>query len=693
MKSENTLSETRHKDRQAVVSRFALAGATLGLLAGLYEAGLLYFVPRFPALLRPDISYAIWFVAPLTALLLFSAVGAALGIAANLGKSPGQWRPTILSAAGLGLAAGYVALVGGVLQSRIGEGVVPRYLLVPGISCLAVSISALFILRAFQKRAGSLLEVNHSRRSGLIAKAVVAAGAVCIGGLAFCAFLASVPRVSAAPDSFSPSHGPNIVLIVLDTVRADHLSSYGYHRLTTPNIDRLASQGITFENAFAPSSWTLPSLASIFTGLLPHQHGANWSVPLDSEPRTLAEIMAFHGYETAAFNANPAYGLRGWGIAQGFEVYGDESSSLRHNLAATLAGRTLLQPLYESTVHYNSFDRRDAREVNRDVLRWVQTRSSRPFFLFLNYFDAHYPYAAAPPFDQHFGKVSDVVLHRAASFEYRGHVPKPPAQERASLVTAYDNSLAFLDDQVGRLLQVLSQSPDWSNTFVIITSDHGEAFGEHGSYGHGVDLFHEVTRVPLIFFGPGIPAGRRIAALSRTRSLFATVLDLALERYTPVGRASLRRYWTPLFKPEGVDDLVLSELMTVVSVTTPEWHYLDYATGRTELFRWQTDPEEKVDLAEDPQYQATQRELHGLLVERLKNSLGPWHGSDYLLAVTRPGEDLIGRGPPTGKRDLFSRNGDRRVGASQAAFPPDKSPRPRRPLPSDQELINSLPYQ
>jgi hypothetical protein len=143
----------------------------------------------------------------------------------------------------------------------------------------------------------------------------------------------------------------------------------------------------------------------------------------------------------------------------------------------------------------------------------------------------------------------------------------------------------------------------------------------------------------------------------------------------------------------GSDDLVLSELITLVSVTTPEWHYLHYASGRTELFRWQTDREEKVDLAEDPRYQATQKELHGLLMERIKNSVGPWHGSEYLLAVTRPGEGLVGDGPPTGKPGLFSRNGERRVGASQAAFRPDKSSSPRRPLPSDQELINSLPYQ
>ncbi len=400
----------------------------------------------------------------------------------------------------------------------------------------------------------------------------------------------SGPRQAARPGT------PNIVFIVLDTVRADHLSSYGYSRPTTPNLDRLARAGVLFENAIAPTSWTLASHASMFTGLLPHQHGADWSRPLPRDPRTLADVLRSRGYETAGFVANFNYCQRGWGIGRGFETYVDDSESLRRNLAGTLLGTALIQPVYQNFCRFDYLERQDAREMNRQVFGWLRRRSTRPFFLFLNYFDCHSPYLTEPPYDHRFGKLSDKLVHKL----FEALQSKDPARgftatEQASLVAGYDDCLAFLDEHVGRLLDLLQRSPEGRNTIVIITSDHGEAFGEQGWYSHGYNLYREVLHVPLIITGPGIPKDVRIRRLVRTRDLFSTVLDLAAGGKTPFSPYSLARFWNPQLTPQPFDDFAVSELVPIfneggkqamISLTTPEWQYIYNSSGRQELYHW-----------------------------------------------------------------------------------------------------------
>jgi arylsulfatase A-like enzyme len=265
----------------------------------------------------------------------------------------------------------------------------------------------------------------------------------------------------------------------------------------------------------------------------------------------------------------------------------------------------LVQPLYGSLVSSNSFDRRDASEVNRDIVRWFGTRSKRLFFLFVNYFDAHYPYDAPRPYDHRFGKVPQAAIRRAADSGFRGHVPEPLLEDRSALVTAYDNCLAYLDDQVGQLVRFLARSPEWANTVVIITSDHGEAFGEHRVYGHGMNLYREVLHVPLIFLGPGIPAGRRVAHVAPLREIFQTVIDLVSGPNPIFDRTSLRRFWRPSLKIRPSDDVAISELVSSISVTTPEWHYIYSGNGRSELYHWTTDPQERIDLSEHLEGQRT----------------------------------------------------------------------------------------
>jgi arylsulfatase A-like enzyme len=511
------------------------------------------------------------------------------------------------------------------------------------------------------------------------------------------------PAASAAQASTSRANAsPNIVLISLDTVRADHLSAYGYFRPTTPQIDRLAAQGVLFESAMAAAPWTLASHASMFTGLLPHQHGANWFLPLDLRFRTLAEILNSSGYETAGFTSNLYYGQDGWGMGQGFETFEDDSASRRHNLAATFAGRALVQPFYQHVVHYDLFDRRDARELNADVFRWFERRSSRPFFLFINYFDAHDPYLTGTAHDRRFGRISKTMVKQVNGID-GVRVPEPPsAEDQASLVAGYDNCVAFLDEQVGRLVERLRQSPAWANTVVIITSDHGEAFGEHERYGHGWNVYKEATHVPLIFVGPGIPSGLRIAHLARTREIFPTVLDLAVGEKLPLARVSLRRFWTPGFQPEAFDDFVISENIenspelepaTSVGLMTSEWHYVHDRSGRVELYHWPTDPAERVNLADSTQHRETLAQMRGRLAEYLRHSVRPWQGAAYLFALEEPGYSFLHEVafgpllPPSAPEAQV------RVGAAQSLFAPDVPAATRRPALSDEDLMKSLPYR
>jgi len=155
----------------------------------------------------------------------------------------------------------------------------------------------------------------------------------------------------------------------MDTVRADHLSTYGYGRDTTPNLARLAKEGVLFENAISATSWTLPSLSAIYTGLLPHQSGSNAFRPLNPGWKTIESLLGHHGYATAGFNANYYYGESGWGLGSGFGKYDDDRTTLLYNLSRTLVGRAAVQPLYQNLERYDAFYRRNAADLNADVFR------------------------------------------------------------------------------------------------------------------------------------------------------------------------------------------------------------------------------------------------------------------------------------------------------------------------------------
>ena len=324
---------------------------------------------------------------------------------------------------------------------------------------------------------------------------------------------------------------PNVLVLVLDTQRADHLSSYGYERPTTPRMDRLAAQGALFENAFASSSWTLPTHASLFTGRYPQEHRAGvmrrpW---LDGRFPTLAEVLRASGYATGGFVANGFWCGRQTRLHRGFIRYEDFYHSLGDAVARTSLGRRLA---YDYGPRFGFIDvpgRKRAELVNAQFLRWVNQVGDRPFFAFLNYFDVHGPLLPPAPYAGRFsGRTSTPKSDEIQIGALTGDMPRYTPEAIRTLIDAYDESLLYLDAQIGALMDSLDAKGALENTLVVITSDHGESFGEHGMMFHGHSMYRDQLAVPLIVRLPGpIAAGLRVTAPVGTEQIPATILKLA----------------------------------------------------------------------------------------------------------------------------------------------------------------------
>ncbi len=202
-----------------------------------------------------------------------------------------------------------------------------------------------------------------------------------------------LPRLGYRDHSSSSAEAANVLLIVLDTVRAQSLSLNGYERETSPQLERLARRGLSFENAISTSPWTLPGHASMFTGRYPHEVSADWSVPLDATFPTLAEVLASNGYATAGFVANVGYCSYEHGLNRGFAYYSDYQFSLGQFILSSSLGRTVASSdrLRRISGYHELLNRRTAENINNDFLHWLSTRGRQPFFAFLNYYDAHEP--------------------------------------------------------------------------------------------------------------------------------------------------------------------------------------------------------------------------------------------------------------------------------------------------------------
>ncbi|HUY13479.1 MAG TPA: sulfatase [Terriglobia bacterium] len=685
------------RGRFSVAMLFASAGGLVGFALGIIEGVLLFTTPRASGLLKPDTRYVVLFLAPLADAIPFATLGFLLGLPAVFLVRPRPALSRMLGSIGIGAAGAYLAWT--LDWFRIGLGLIfPSRLEVrtPVVAFALFTAGAWAVLWFIREKLG-VLRCSSRRHVALrIFQVTSAFATLCVAGIVLYAM--NRPYPSSPPSTPVALRGrPNIVLIVMDTVRADHLSCYGYRRPTTPFIDSLAARGVMFQDAVAPTSWTLPALASIFTGLLPHQHGAGWAAAMSQQPWTLAKILRAMGYETSGFSANPFYGLGAWGLDHGFDEYMDDSYSVRHNLAVTFTGQTLYRFLYRSLLRYNQFNHRDAEDVNSDVLRWYQHRSNRPYFLFINYMDAHRPYLPPASYDHRFGRISKSLLARISASFPAGHPATLfSATENQQLIDAYDNSLAYLDTQMGRLVQTLLESPGGANTFVIITADHGEGFGDHGTYDHGYNLYSEVLHVPLIVQGPGVPAGRRIPDLVGTRRLFATVLDLAAGGKLPLSEASLQGYWQGTGAPQRQDVISELEVRThsanrpaEISLRNQDWHLILDSRGSASLFNWQQDPEERLNQADVAGLLDLRASLNARLRAAVGQSVLPWLNLGYLKPLDLPGQAFIQQ--LAARKSPWPAAG-RPIGSSQALFKHATSQKPNMPEQQERENLRSLPY-
>ncbi len=669
----------------SIVIRYACLAALAGLPLGLLEA--MQVSRGFPGLLKPSVGPVIWFLAPLFDAAAAGFLGLAVGLANAMGQQSGTARRIAQAARNRWIALGAIAIFLSFVSA------VWALILGSNHFHILMKMAAIFLAILGACLLGGRL------RTRTVVLSLAGIFVFLLAGLAFNSLRPSVQVVAAAVGNQSPGSQRNIILISLDTVRTDHLSVYGYQRPTTPNLEKWARQGVVFENAIAPSSWTLASHASMFTGLLPHQHGADWSQPMDTSRWTLSEVLRSQGYDTAGFTSNLWYGEGGWGMDQGFEWYDDDSASIRHNLRALLVGGRVFEPVYYHALRPDYFDRRNASQINRDVFRWLESRSRGPYFLFINYFDAHDPYLAPPHFAHRFGEAPPGLIERTRpAFEGSSAAVSP--QDQASLQDGYDNCLAALDDALGGLLTSLSHRSGWKDTVVIITSDHGESFGEHGTLSHGLDLYREVLHVPLIIFGPKVPAGLRIENLVSSQDLFSTVLQFAGSGDAIVRRSALQRFWTAAFRPEEVDGLVVSELLPkfrtagllpTISLTTSEWQYIRNSRGQEELYHWTNDQTEQANRVSSPDCQQVLAGLRARLIAAVRESRRPWKRPQYLSALGLEGAE-IAAGSPDAVPGLATLRLTLHIGDVQDQFPPKLATASRRPQPSDEDLLRSLPY-
>jgi arylsulfatase A-like enzyme len=440
-----------------------------------------------------------------------------------------------------------------------------------------------------------------------------------------------------------PASAPNILFIVMDTVAADHLDLYGYTRPTSPAIDELARRGCRFDAAIAASSWTLPSHASMFTGRWPHDLSVGWRTPLDATWPTVAEFLRDRGYATAGFIANTSYCAADSGLGRGYTVYRDylfrELSPFRMaaivqrsleglqaigpalgdalDLPWLKAGVTRVRERFES-------DRKEASMVNREFLDWLSHRPQpeRPYFAFLNYFDAHSPYQLSPRRVHRFGaKPTEEREYRLIQDWWNMDKSRVSPGEFAFVFNTYDDCVASIDEQVGRLFDELGRRGALDRTWVILVSDHGESFGEHpGVFLHGGSLYQTELHVPLVVVPPpGTRIKPVVAETASLRNLAATIVDLAgCGADSPFPRESLARLWRPSSGPPGTGgsgDAALAELIPnetlgpgapepsrrpwpLAALKADGWSFIRReGEGREELYDLREDPREQHDVA------------------------------------------------------------------------------------------------
>ncbi len=403
--------------------------------------------------------------------------------------------------------------------------------------------------------------------------------------------------------------GANVLLVILDACRAQELGSYGYGRQTTPEIDRIAREGVVFERAYTPAVYTLGAMASVWTSQYPDRHHSevSFSARLPKDRLTLAQLLSAQGIETAGFVANAVAGA-GFGFDRGFLEF-DE-------VFRTLGSR--------------------GDVFRKAVPPWLAKNRDRRFFAYVHFREPHFPYDPQPPFDTKFGPEGPIPKPARSDFGFfrevnQGRRPFSEA-ERQHLVRLYDGSLAFADQEIGALRRSLEADGLWQRTVVIVAADHGEELREHDWIGHNVHVYEPSVHVPLIVRFPGRagPAGRRVPALVDLLDLAPTIADV----FGVLGKGGSDREFQgrsllPVIAGAPGKPAVLSRTVwdrPRYALRDERWKYFyDTRSGEEHLYDLESDPGEQHDLlAREPLRAAYYRQsLHQWTLELARR--GPAH--------------------------------------------------------------------
>ena len=429
-------------------------------------------------------------------------------------------------------------------------------------------------------------------------------------------------------------NAPNILVIVIDTLRADHLSSYGYERGTSPFIDSIGERGLLFEKAYSTSNWTIPSHASLLTGRYVHEHGADIE-KLDNRFPTLGEALQGLGYRTGGFTANIDTFNRQYGFSRGFIHFEDHYQTLGDSFANTFYGRLIeVYALHKVLNRDYEIGRRWATDINRNIVDWINKDQSKPFFVLINYFDVHAPYIPPQPYRNKYSNKTEPggVINTDWDMNHI-YISLTPDQLQDE-IDAYDGAISYVDDQINALFTELEEQGQTDNTLVIVMSDHGESFGEHGLLEHHNSLYPEVIHVPLILWWPGhVPEGLRIDQPVTIANIPATIMNLIGEsQQTTFPSLSLTTLWE---QPESALDWPgsIAEVKQAIwlppehlpahgnmqSIITRDWQYINHEKFGEELYDLKTDPEENINLASEASFQDVLEQLKRSLSSILQN--------------------------------------------------------------------------
>jgi arylsulfatase A-like enzyme len=428
-----------------------------------------------------------------------------------------------------------------------------------------------------------------------------------------------------------PAGSPNILWIVWDTVRADHLGLYGYGKSTTPFLDRWARSARVYENCVSAAPYTVASHASMFTGLLPTEHGASNSRPyLDARLATVAELLRARGYQTYLYSANPHIS-RAEGFHRGFDAeehpwdarYRDEAYSIvAGKIAPEDASSELSGKIRAKDLKGEGWDVKASGELaQRGVEAWLDKRDRRrPFFVFMNYMEAHRPWI--PSGAQRRRTMTADEIDRSYRIDrswlplwsYTFGLHEYDDADLAVMAATYDACLGDLDDLLRRLMDSLAGKGLLDDTLVVVTSDHGEHLGEHHILDHQYSLYEPLLRVPLVIRDPKRFAPGRDARPVMNLDLFPTLLEAAGAEAPPATRGvsllAPREERVRVAECTGV----FSDPFSAVAPVHPAWNpapwereiravygkrekLIRWSDGRLEMYAVREDPAERADLA------------------------------------------------------------------------------------------------